>query len=575
MTCGSMKGALTNYYNETNMMDIRIVCSLGIDQTYIDDIKNIDEVEGVMPSYETDILTNFGNDQSAVRVHSLPDNLDVNDCNYINQQILARGQWPKNADECVLSEDAVLASPPQIGDEIDILDCSTGLDNTLSVKKFKIVGFVHSSYYVGSVQMGQSNLGKGNVNQFAYVLQSAFAKDFPFTEVFVTVKDVDKYVTGSAEYQAKVDEVMTQLVDASPREVDIRSSHVRHNAQKQIDEAQNQIDTNQKLLDEKYQEFNAYKDYLLGLVDDGIKTANATIDKTNNIKDQANTNFNNLEQANVQVENFETCMTGLLDIINKTNEAIQINNSLSNFVESTVVKQQIEELNAACNYFVEYSQKFYSSLQFAYSREVYDYYIGTFTTLYEGLRSALPLRCVLCDTIVDKCNDVINNELLPQRNNIITKFNVQEGALIDGELQLSLAKLKLQDSQSLLAELNAKILIMDRTKNIGAISFDNDADRIASIANVFPLIFFFVALLVALTSMTRMIEEERITIGTYKALGFSRFRISSKYILYGVISSFVGSAIGLLLLTQFLPYVIMYAYSIIYKLPIPFPMPFN
>ncbi|MDO5427088.1 MAG: hypothetical protein Q4F54_05385 [Coriobacteriia bacterium] len=423
--------------------------------------------------------------------------------------------------------------------------------------------------------MGQSNLGKGNVNQFAYVPQSAFAKDFPFTEVFVTVKDVDKYQTGSAEYQAKVDEVMTQLVDASPREVDIRSAHVKHDAQKQIDEAQNQIDTNQKLLDEKYQEFNAYRDYLLGLVDDGIKTANETIDKTNNIKDQATSNFNNLEKANVQIENFETCRTGLLDIINKTNEAIQINNSLSNLVESTVVKQQIEELNAACNYFVEYSQKFYSSLQFAYSREVYDYYIGTYTTLYGGLRSALPLRSVLCDTIVAKCNDVINNELLPQRNNIITKFNEQEGALIDGELQLSLAKLKLQDSQSLLAELNAKILIMDRTKNIGAISFDNDADRIASIANVFPLIFFFVALLVALTSMTRMIEEERITIGTYKALGFSRFRISSKYILYGVISSFVGSAIGLLLLTQFLPYVIMYAYSIIYKLPIPFPMPFN
>lgn len=138
------------------------------------------------------------------------------------------------------------------------------------------------------------------------------------------------------------------------------------------------------------------------------------------------------------------------------------------------------------------------------------------------------------------------------------------------------AQAKLNSSQNDIDNIeDAKFFVMDRTKNFGAINFKNDAERIASIANVFPLIFFFVALLVALTSMTRMIEEERIAIGTHKALGFSRLRISMKYLLYGAISSFVGSFIGVLILGQVLPYIIMFAYSIMYKLPIPLPMPFD
>lgn len=575
MASGSMKQALTDFYNQTNMMDIRVVCSLGIDDKYINDIKNVDGVDGVMPAYETDILTKFGNDESAVRVHSLPNNLDSNDSNYINQQILESGQWPKNSDECVLSADAVLASPPKIGDEISILECSTGLDTTLSVKKFKVVGFVHSSYYVGSVSMGQTTLGRGTINQFAYVPESSFAQDFPYTEVFVSVKDAENYITGSQEYQDCVDEVMQKLVDASPYEAKVRSAQIKQEGQEQIDNAQEQIDSSEELLDEKYKEFYSYRDYYLGLIDDGINTAKSTIDQANKIKDQANTNFYNLQDADEKVNNYENVMNGLTEVINKTNEAIQINNTLSSLVESSVVKSQIEELNTACNYFIEYSKSFYSALQFAYSQEVYDYFITDYNSIYNQLADVLPLRSVLCESIVSKCNDVINNELYPQRNNILNKFNQAETALIDGQLQLSLSKLKLQDSQNLLNEINAKIFVMDRTKNFGAINYNNDADRIASIANVFPLIFFFVALLVALTSMTRMIEEERITIGTYKALGFSKLRISNKYILYGIISSFIGSVVGLVLLSHCLPFVIMVGYSIIYMLPIPMPMPFN
>ena len=92
MTCGSMKQSLTNFYNDTNMMDIRIVCSLGISDKNIDTFKEVEGVEAVMPAYESDVLVHFGNDQSAVRVHSLPSNLDTNNKDYINQLVLTEGR---------------------------------------------------------------------------------------------------------------------------------------------------------------------------------------------------------------------------------------------------------------------------------------------------------------------------------------------------------------------------------------------------------------------------------------------------------------------------------------------------
>ncbi len=110
-------------------------------------------------------------------------------------------------------------------------------------------------------------------------------------------------------------------------------------------------------------------------------------------------------------------------------------------------------------------------------------------------------------------------------------------------------------------------LIMDRTKNVGLVSFTSDADRVDHIASVFPFIFFLVAALVALTTMTRMVDEERVLIGTYKALGCSRSRIAWKYLGYAVAASGIGSLLGILLMGKSLPIVIMHAYAIIYYVP--------
>lgn len=107
--------------------------------------------------------------------------------------------------------------------------------------------------------------------------------------------------------------------------------------------------------------------------------------------------------------------------------------------------------------------------------------------------------------------------------------------------------------------------LLGRNTNMGYISYSMDADRMGNLASVFPLIFFLVAALVCLTTMTRMVEEQRTTIGGLKALGYSKGAIAVKYVGYGFLASAVGSAIGLALGLTLIPWIICTAWNIIYQ----------
>lgn len=120
------------------------------------------------------------------------------------------------------------------------------------------------------------------------------------------------------------------------------------------------------------------------------------------------------------------------------------------------------------------------------------------------------------------------------------------------------------------------VYVLDRTKGPGQVSYANDASRIDAIAQVFPLFFFLVAALVALTSMTRMVEDDRVEIGTCKALGYSAGQIAQKYLFYAGAASLLGAVLGTLFLSQLLPAIVMNAYGLMYVVPsLPFPLPID
>lgn len=130
------------------------------------------------------------------------------------------------------------------------------------------------------------------------------------------------------------------------------------------------------------------------------------------------------------------------------------------------------------------------------------------------------------------------------------------------------AEIKIQDAEAAILEIPDQWFVLNRDANPGYAGYGDDAKRIGAVAQVFPLFFFLVAALVCLTTMTRMVEEERTQIGTLKALGYGTLTISSKYLVYSLLASLSGAAAGLLIGFQLFPGVIMDAYGLMYRIPI-------
>lgn len=162
----------------------------------------------------------------------------------------------------------------------------------------------------------------------------------------------------------------------------------------------------------------------------------------------------------------------------------------------------------------------------------------------------------------------MNGQIAAARAQLEQRQDQAEREFADAEAQLADAQAELDAMET------PELYVLDRTQSEGAASYQGDSERMDSIADVFPAMFFLVAALVGLTTMTRMVENERIEIGTYKALGYGTATIACKYLAYAAAASVTGAVIGIAVLSQILPYIVMQAYAIIYAVPAtPLPLP--
>lgn len=184
------------------------------------------------------------------------------------------------------------------------------------------------------------------------------------------------------------------------------------------------------------------------------------------------------------------------------------------------------------------------------------------------------------------------SQLVEKRNETNQKFLDAEKEISDGKKKIADGKKELEDGERELAEKkeefntkiadaenklidareklndieNAKWYILDRYDNEGFNSFSQDCDNVEKLGQVFPIVFFIIATLISLTTMTRMVEEERVQIGTLKALGYNRFQIMSKYIIYSLTASVCGGFLGAIFGLKFFPYVIITMYKMMYDI---------
>ncbi len=170
---------------------------------------------------------------------------------------------------------------------------------------------------------------------------------------------------------------------------------------------------------------------------------------------------------------------------------------------------------------------------------------------------------VMYEIIYNEVKEKIRVELI---NHHIPDERIED--LITQELNKEETKQRIEDQLNAILEENGyDWIFLDKEDTMSHITFKQNVDKINKIAIVFPVFFYFIAALVSLTTITRLVEEERTSIGLLKSLGFSKGKISFKYILYGIICSIIGAISGATLGIFVLPYVIHIAFQTLYLMP--------
>lgn len=665
MTGPDMRLAGDEYYDGTSLADVRVVSTIGFDEAQIDALRDVEGVSAVMPAREADAISELDGvqytlcfqslDVDAAQASTCDDGFTVqsSDGSYLNRPILKSGTWPTKSDECLLSSDTVWQTDVHIGDKVRLIEGTQDLDDSFAEREFTVVGFVNSSYYTCSTNVGSTSLGSGRLTSFVFVPDSAFADDYPITEAFIAVDGARDLPWASDAYQAKVDEVANRI-DAIAD--DLKASRIEGL----------QADS-QATLDEKRAEYEQKKADALAQLDDGqatlddskaqldsaaveLESAKATIAQSESqlasgraqyesgvaeLADQRSQAQTALAQAQAAIDEgwaqYHAAMQTREMLNNKLSEAQkgldQVNDGLARVAAGIEQAQraidglqaQIDALNPADPTYEETKAKKAALEQQLAQAKATLSQLQQQQAQLESQKTEIETGIAQIDTETAGVPEQLaagEQELAAQKAAANQGFasgqaslDAAAAQLAQGQAQLEEGRAQLKSGQAEYADglsqwesgaaeladkraqaeaefadaeaqladaqaevddiatMDADVYALDLKKNIGAESFRSDAGRIDQIAQVFPLLFFLVAALVSLTTMTRMVDEERVLIGTFKALGYSNGRIASKYLVYAMVASGVGSIVGIALLSQFLPWFIMNAYAIIYVVP--------
>ena len=539
MTCPDMKIAADDYYDENNLMDVRIVSTLGLVEDDLNAVKQIDSVESAALGQETDIIAEIDGEEVTMRLQSFTNNASINNVT------LKEGRLPESANECVISTDCINNASKEIGNTIVVKDCANSIDSTLSTREFTIVGKVESPLYVDYTSPGNTTIGSGRLEDYAYVNDDAFAEAYPYNEIFLTVKGAKDVFAYDDNYQKLVDSTISQIEEIAPEREQLRHDALQTEAQAQLNESKAEYD-------EKESEVRSQLNSAQNTLDSSkeqLDSSRVQLDKTPvemlSAHEQLSDATSQLEAGKTTLNFLKAQQTAFAATLNIAKQALDLADKNAKDFDAVKTqyenllaqKQQLDEAVSQAETAVTEGEAQLAQAQAQYESAKQQYYSGV-DSYYSGVEAY---------------------------NKGEQEFQQNKSA---AETQLAEAKQKLTDAQKTINELkNPEWLVMDRSKVQSAAGYASDADRVDSIARLFPLIFFLVAALVALTTMTRMVEEERLNLGTYKALGYSNARIAAKFLVYAALASSVGAIIGIVVLSEILPTIIIDAYGAMYRMP--------
>lgn len=603
------------YFDESNLMDIKTLSTYGVTQDDVDAILKIDGVEHAEGAYSADFMQIVDKKQKVLHVISLQDEM--------NQVKLSDGRMPQKAGECLADQDAGY----KVGDIIKLRSgTSDEVIDTLTTDTLKVVGLCSSPMYI-SYGRGSATIGTGTISAFVMVPEETFDMDV-YTEVYVQVKGAKNEVAFTDGYDKKVEKVLDQIEDITDERAEIRKQELVNEAQEKIDEAREELeqgraDAASELADAAAKIADAEEQLTSGKaqITSGkkqIASAKNTLSKKESELEQAQNQYNaglaQLQEGEAQYEaglaQYEDAkpeaeakiQTGREEIDKKKQELATAPAQLE------VLKQSVaglEQKQTEGTITVEEAATL-KELKENQIPQLEDFIANGEQLIASGEAELDAAQKQLDDTAatlaqtkseLDAAKASLNG--VPQQlasgkaqiQSGWTEIRKQEKKLEEGaaeiaenEAKVAEAKIeyangeeeaaqKIAEGEQKIADAEAKVqdiekptwYVYDRDTLTEYSGYGENAERLGAIGRVFPVLFFLVAALISLTSMTRMVEEQRTAIGTMKALGYSKMSIAKKYLGYALIATAGGSVLGVLIGEKILPYIIVYAYGILYQ----------
>lgn len=618
-TAPDMKLSADAYFDQQNLMDLHIASTLGLTQEDVDAIAEEEGVASVQGAYTIDALVPMDNQEMVVKVLSYSGEGDV------NQPALVEGRLPEGEDECLVEPLFLELSGLSIGDTISLDTGERDYADALSVEEVTIVGTANSPLYI-ALDRGSSTLGTGSVDAFLILPVESFTMDY-YTDAYLLAEGASELETYSDEYEELVDQLAQQLEPLSKERSALRYdeasqaisdaedelAQAEEEANQQLTDAEAEITSSRQELDDAKKQLEDAKKQL----DSGEAQYAAGMEQLESGWQALDAASLELEDGKEQYEQGQTAYQAALALYQIQAAAVERQLETQAELEAST-QARTQATQAALQAATEAALEDPLSYMEVYNRVYEETYQSIYDTAYAQAYAQaqenssqwqeLQTSKAQLDQIkaqLDAAKAQLNQGEIEYRAGVrqlessqrqleasreeldqgwedyetgLQQWEDGEKAYQEGyesytqsrqeaEDQLKDGRKEVEQAKRDLTLLeDGEWYILDRNTNTGYVSYSMDADRIANLAAVFPLIFFLVAALVSLTTMTRMVEEQRTTIGGLKAMGFSRGSIAIKYVGYGFLSSVIGAVLGLAVGLTLLPWIICTAWSAMYTI---------
>lgn len=522
----TMGASVDTYLNNHNYADLTYIATLGFSNEDIAKVRSLKGVKKVVPCYQFDALFSHKEGKSGVTVYSQ----EKYEKSMLDRPELLKGRFPQKEDECVVDVN--------LGKYNYKLGHTIELSNDNGTKTYKIVGIVNDPRYISNVDRGTNTLGDGTNSGFVEVLNEGARElglnskvaqlrnnDHLYTSLLVDVEGTEKYDMFSTDYDDYVETVNTRIKSTLSEEISDQYDQLTGNMQSQLDDAKKQYE-------EGYQEYKRNLDSFNSQISEGkVKLAEARIQF--------------YEQKKVYLKKASQVTQATQQAYTETKKIDKEIKSLQDSIKDTL--GSIKDKESAEDAYTKILTEMNESL-------------GQFNKKLQGVGQLLEGRIQL-----EKAQSQLDEaeaELNIQQSKLEVTENNAKVQLNQAKEQLDQAKVQIDEAQSQLNQIpKGTLYSLTKNENVGIATYDSYKEAIASIAEVFPLIFFLVAALVSLTTMTRMIEEQRGYCGTLRALGYSKQDVIMQYVVYAFLATFFACILGIIVGNQAFPRIIYFLFT--------------